>query len=102
MEASLFNELVTSLNQAAEISRGEREAARETVYEFPDVSTVRRQLQMTPKNFAAMLNVSVRTVQSWEQGKSSPRGAARSLLLIASKYPQIVLETLPQSNHPTK
>ncbi|MDD9998222.1 MAG: hypothetical protein OXQ89_10800 [Rhodospirillaceae bacterium] len=39
------------------------------------------------------LNVSVDSVQDWEQGRRSPRGAARTLLRVARNHPE-VLENL--------
>jgi putative transcriptional regulator len=38
------------------------------------------------------LGVSVRTLQDWEQGRRAPSGAARTLLLIAYRNPQVLLE----------
>ncbi len=38
-----------------------------------------------------MLNVSVRTVQAWEQGLRKPSDAALKLLTIAKKHPEVLL-----------
>jgi len=43
-------------------------------------------------DFAALLGVSVRTLQDWEQDRRAPSGAARTLLLIAHKNPKALLE----------
>ncbi|MGC1442455.1 MAG: transcriptional regulator, partial [Burkholderiaceae bacterium] len=40
---------------------------------------------------AALLGVSVRTLQSWEQGRKQPSGAARTLLAIARTNPKALL-----------
>jgi putative transcriptional regulator len=42
--------------------------------------------------FAALIGVSVRTLQGWEQGQRAPSGAARTLLDIAIKHPNIIRE----------
>jgi putative transcriptional regulator len=34
----------------------------------------------------------VRTLQDWEQGRREPSGAARTLLRIAAKNPQAILD----------
>lgn len=38
---------------------------------------------LSQAQFAALLGVSVRTLQGWEQGRKQPSGAARTLLAIA-------------------
>ncbi len=42
--------------------------------------------------FAALLGVSVRTLQDWEQGRRKPSGAAKTLLKIAECHPEILQE----------
>jgi putative transcriptional regulator len=34
----------------------------------------------------------VRTLQEWEQGRHQPSGAARTLLKMAERYPEILRE----------
>lgn len=46
--------------------------------------------------FAALLGVSVRTLQGWEQGRKQPSGAARTLLAIATTNPKAVLAVASQ------
>lgn len=47
---------------------------------------------LSQARFAALLGVSVRTLQGWEQGRKQPSGAARTLLAIARANPRAVLE----------
>ena len=42
--------------------------------------------------FAALLGVSVRTLQDWEQGRREPSGAAKTLLLVAERHPEVLQE----------
>lgn len=49
----------------------------------------------TQNEFAAMLGVSVRTLQSWEQGKRQPSGAAASLLKLIAAKPELLAEPKP-------
>jgi putative transcriptional regulator len=51
----------------------------------------RKQTGLSQSQFAALLGVSVRTLQGWEQGRKQPSGAARTLLAIARTNPQAVL-----------
>ena len=41
---------------------------------------------------AALLGISVRTLQEWEQGRRSPTGAAKTLLRVAETHPEILRE----------
>jgi putative transcriptional regulator len=38
--------------------------------------------------------VSLDTIRNWEQGKRSPTGAARALLRVLDKAPEVSLEAL--------
>lgn len=58
----------------------------------PSVSTVRERTGLSQQKFAALLGVSIRTLQEWEQGRRAPSGAARTLLLIAAKNPRALIE----------
>lgn len=46
---------------------------------------------LSQSQFAALLGVSVRTLQGWEQGRKQPSGAARTLLAIARANPRAIL-----------
>lgn len=41
-----------------------------------------------------MLGISAATLQNWEQGRRQPSGAARVLLRVAAKHPEVVLEAV--------
>jgi putative transcriptional regulator len=51
----------------------------------------RKKTGLSQSQFAALIGVSVRTLQGWEQGRKRPSGAARTLLTIASTNPEAVL-----------
>lgn len=94
MEKDLFDDLTTSLQEAIEIKQGKRKAARTTTYPEPNAKSIRKKLDLSRENFASLIGVSKRTVEKWEQGVARPSGAARSLLIIADKNPQVVLQAL--------
>ena len=71
-----------------EIKRGEHGR----VINVPSVSSIRESTGLSHSRFAQLLGVSVRTLQEWEQDRRAPSGAARTLLLIASKNPRALLE----------
>lgn len=58
----------------------------------PSVSSIREKTGLSQPKFAALLGVSVRTLQEWEQGRRDPSGAARTLLLVAAKNPHALLD----------
>lgn len=58
------------------------------------VAALRAQASMSQAVFAKMLNVSTRTVQSWEQGVRQPSDASRRLIEIFTEHPQVVCRTV--------
>lgn len=76
------------LDGLRQIKRGEH--GRVTT--VPAIASVREKTGLSQLQFAKLLGVSVRTLQDWEQGRRAPSGAARTLLLIASRNPQALLD----------
>jgi putative transcriptional regulator len=85
-----FDELVTSIRQAGMIRRGELKPGRVTEVPEVDVKKVRQQLGKSQSAFAAMIGVSVSTLQNWEQGRRRPEGPARALLRVVAANPDAV------------
>lgn len=83
----------------AEIRRGLKQvqggrAAREHHIEVPKALEARMRSGLSQQKFADVLGVSRRTLEAWEQGRRKPTGAARSLLTIATKRPEVLREVL--------
>ena len=67
-------------------------AADEELQRFnrpPDVRVIRRALGLTQEQFAATFHLSAATVRDWEQTRSQPDQAARTLLRLIEKVPQV-------------
>lgn len=79
-------------NLAAELLQSVREmkAGHVQVVTSP-VIEARKKTGLSQSRFAALLGVSVRTLQGWEQGRKQPSGAARTMLAIASNNPKALL-----------
>lgn len=69
-------------------------AARETQVELTPAAQARASAGLSQSRFAALLGVSARTLQEWEQGRREPTGAARTLLRVAVAHPEILREVV--------
>jgi putative transcriptional regulator len=47
---------------------------------------------LTQTQFAALLGVSKRTLEQWEQGRREPSGAAKTLIRVAELHPEVLRE----------
>ena len=47
---------------------------------------------LTQAQFAALLGVSKRTLEQWEQGRRAPSGAAKTLIRVAVLHPEVLRE----------
>jgi len=94
MRDDLFDELVASVKEGGAILRGDREAGREATFEDPEVGAIRAEYGLSQAKFAALLGISVRTLQNWEQGRRHPQGPARVLLRVAARQPRAILDTV--------
>ena len=71
-----------------ELKRGETSRIRH----MPPIALTRERVGLSQGQFAKLLGVSVRTLQEWEQGRRAPSGAARTLILVASRHPEALLD----------
>ena len=95
-----FEELKAGLGAAIEHAKGKQRDLRTTTLPRPpkelsakEIAKLRSELNVSQAVFARYLNISTKTVQSWEQGHGKPSGASLKLLSIAKKNPKILLET---------
>ncbi len=91
-------ELIASMQEAAAIMRGEAEPAR--VHLPPgsiDVRAMREKLGLSRPAFAERFGLAVAAVRDWEQGLRRPDPAARVLLMVIGRNPDVVAETVAES-----
>lgn len=86
--------ILAGAREALAIAKGK--AAPAAVYSDVDVAKIRAKLGMTQKELAAFIDVSLRTVQEWEQHRKAPNGPARSLLKVAEREPKAVKRALQE------
>lgn len=55
---------------------------------------VRRRLGLTQSEFSLRIDVPLDTIRNWEQGKRCPTGAARTLLRLLDKAPEVAFLAL--------
>lgn len=66
------------------------EPARVTRVTLSPVAAARASVGMSQSEFAALLGVSAPTLQHWEQERHQPTGAAKTLLQVAVKHPDVL------------
>jgi len=93
MKKALFDELVTSIQEAGQIKRGKAKAGRHDLGSV-DVPAIRKQTGLSQQQFALLIGVSVRTLQNWEQGRRTPQGPALALLKIFKNDPELTVHAL--------
>jgi len=81
------NDLLASVRQ---MKAGE--AARITKVDISPIVTARNTLGLSQSRFAELLGVSKRTLQEWEQGRRTPTGAAKTLLRVVERHPEVLRE----------
>lgn len=80
-------ELLTSVREMKADAR-----ARTHRPEISDIAHARLVSGLPQIAFATLLGVSVRTLQDWEQGRREPSGAAKTLIKVAQRHPEVLKE----------
>ena len=85
----LGNKLLKSVREmkAGKVARATQIAANE-------VAAARLKSGLSQSDFALALQISPRTLQEWEQGRREPSGAAKALIQIAFRHPEVIREGL--------
>jgi len=90
---NLFRELKQSIAEFREFDAGRLKLRTYEVKE-PDIIAIRKKAKVSQQTFAALIGVSLRTLQNWEQGHRRPTGPARALLTIVQANPAAAIRAL--------
>lgn len=93
---NVYESIIQGLNEAIEYEKGNLKAktVRMSIAPLPDmessqVKSIRKSLDMTQGMFAAVMGVSVKTVEAWEAGTNTPSGVARRMLSLLQSDPEL-------------
>jgi putative transcriptional regulator len=83
---------------AQPIPRGtDEELAKLGLHRLVNVKRLRDRLGLTQEAFAATYRIPVGTLRDWEQMRKIPDAPARAYLLVISRNPEMVAESLKQA-----
>lgn len=94
MKDEMFNELLESVKEMDQISKGKKDASRRFTFKGPEVKEIREKTGLSQTHFARLIGVSKRTLENWEQGRRRPTGPARALLKIVESDPKGMVQAL--------
>jgi putative transcriptional regulator len=88
--------IIAGVKEAIAWVNGEAVGARESVVHVPKVNVqrLRKKLHLSQGSFAAKFGFPKATIRNWEQGRREPELAARILLAVIDKRPEVVEEIL--------
>lgn len=93
---SVYESIVQGLTEAIDYEKGNTEAKTATLSVAPlpdiesgDIKNIRQSLDMTQMIFAAVMGVSVKTVEAWESGTNTPSGSAKRMLSLLKSDPKL-------------
>jgi putative transcriptional regulator len=106
MRKQLFEQLVESVKEmkaieAGRLKPGRRVRAEDLLQdEMPNVAALRARFHLSQAKFAALLGISVDTLQNWEQNRRRPKGPAKVLLQVAANHPDALLSVAKPRRRP--
>ena len=89
-ERNIGQEMLDGIREIKAFKEGRANLVTRELSEPSDPKEIRAKLNLSQSAFAGLMGVSVRTVQDWEQGRRSPRGAAKTLLRVAKQHPEVL------------
>jgi putative transcriptional regulator len=93
-EREIGLEILEGMREIKAFKEGKVELKTRELSEPSSPKEIRHKLKLSQAAFAALMGVSLRTVQDWEQGRREPSGPAKSLLRIAEQRPDVFVQLL--------
>lgn len=96
-KVDLYTELKKGLEEMVAVEKGQKEPRRvHRFFSSEDIKALRERAGVSQRAFAAMLGVSNRTLQDWEQGRRTPTGPAMNLLRLYEAMPEATTRVLAE------
>ena len=95
---NLGNELVQAMQEVAAHIENKKKLQSRIVHipDTIDIKSLRNDRGLSQKDFAERYGFTLSAIKDWEQGRRRPERAARILLAIIKKQPQLVEKILNQ------
>nr|WP_298411696.1 helix-turn-helix domain-containing protein [uncultured Halomonas sp.] len=97
MSRNVFDELTEGFEALADARKGKRTLRTHavTLSDSPEITAqdlvqTRKKLNMSQGVFAHYLRTNQRTLENWEQGRSTPNAQAQTLIRLVQRYPQTI------------
>lgn len=91
------NSILKGALEALDYVKGNKKGAKAHKVKIPDivdVKSIRKNLNMTRKEFSDEFGFSLRTLEKWERGERVPEGPTRAYLTVIAKDPKAVRNAL--------
>ncbi len=89
-----FESIKKGAEEALAWKQGKKTGARVRQYTAMDVAKIRKNANMTQKEFSESFSIPLSTLRQWEQGKRVPQGPAQALLRIIAHDSKTAIEAL--------
>lgn len=89
-----FKSIKKGAEEALDWKQGKKTGARVRQYTAMDVAKIRKNVNMTQKEFSESFSIPLPTLRQWEQGKRVPQGPAQALLRIIAHDSETAIKAL--------
>ena len=89
-----FESIKKGAQEALAWKQGQKTGARVRQYTAMDIAKIRKDANMTQKEFSESFSIPLSTLRQWEQGKRVPQGPAQTLLRIIAHDSETAIKAL--------